>query len=485
MIDDLEKQLMDDGQQTEEHLPRTWPTLDPKALYGLAGKVVELATRSSEADPAAILATFLARVASEFGANPVMFIGDSEHYARINTVIVGNSSKARKGTSEKPIRRIFAHRGCDYTLARISPGPLSSGEGLVYAVRDKVEEWKLVDKNNNSMGYVVTDPGITDKRLCVIDEEFAAALSCTKREGNTLSTIIRQFWDYGNIEPLTKSNRIKATGAHVCIVTHITNVELQQKMHETEALNGFGNRFLWICARRQGLVPRPQTMPDHEVDVLHRQIIEIVRTAQSEGFNNIQFTDETWSLWGKVYPELSQDHQGFAGVIINRAEAQVIRLSMIYALLDEQNTVEPHHLDAALAFWQYCQDSALFIFGGRESDIIADKIVEALCERDQSLTEIHTLFQHHVSAKRRNKALQDLTSSGKVTIYKKTNDQGRPTIMCTLVKTSTLNSNTCAKSAISVLSTSTTTSEGLNAHNALNAQDVSSKISTTEIEVEI
>jgi hypothetical protein len=478
MIDEVEKQFREaDEQQPEEQLPRTWPKLDPKALYGLAGKVVELATRSSEADPAAILATFLVRVAAEIGPDPHMWVGDSKHFSRIAAVIVGGSSKSRKGTSAKPIVRIFFHNDNGYIPSRTSPGPLSSGEGLVYAVRDEVKEWKLVDKNTNSMDWVVTDPGVKDKRLCVIDEEFGAALSCTKREGNTLSMIIRQAWDHGCIEPLTKSNRIKATGAHICIVTHITNAELQQKMHETEALNGFGNRILWVCARRQGLVPRPQPMPDHEVDVLHRQIIEIVRTAQSEGFKNIQFTGETWSLWEKVYPELSQDHQGLAGVIINRAEAQVVRLSMIYALLDEQNTVEPHHLDAALAFWKYCQDSALFIFGSREHDIVADKIVNALRDRDQSSTEIHALFQHHVSAERRNKALQDLISSGRVTSYKEPNEQGRPTIKYTMVEPPVIKSKSCAKSAISALSTPTTTSEGLNAHNALNAQDISCKTS--------
>lgn len=452
--------------------PKEWPTLNKKALHGIAGKVVELATRHSEADPAAVLATFLVRIAAEIGTNPVIMVGDSKHYPRINAVIVGDSSKARKGTSAQPIEKVFQHKGVDYISARTSPGPLSSGEGLVYAVRDEVREWKLVDKKTNLMDWVTTDPGIEDKRLCVIDEEFGAALGCTKREGNTLSTIIRQAWDHGNIEPLTKNNRIKSTGAHICILTHITNAELQQKMHTTEALNGFGNRMLWVCARRQGFVARPRPMPSDEVEALHNQIIEVVRTAQSKDFSSIQFSANTWGLWEEEYSKLSEDHHGYAGAIVNRAEAQVIRLSLIYALLDEQNIVEPCHLKAALAFWDYCQDSALYIFGGQEGDAITDKIITALRERDHSATEINELFQRHVSAPRIRSAIQELSSRGKIISYKKPSGTGRPTTIY----------QWCEKSE---LSEKIIQRKRLNSLNSLNSQDDNYKTNISGDEVMI
>ena len=73
---------------------------------------------------------------------------------------------------------------------QFSPGPLSSGEGIIYAIRDERREY-VVDKQKNSGKFIVTDPGIEDKRLHVIVEEFAGALSCSKRDGNTLSSIIR------------------------------------------------------------------------------------------------------------------------------------------------------------------------------------------------------------------------------------------------------------------------------------------------------
>lgn len=41
-------------------------------------------------------------------------------------------------------------------------------------------------------------------------------------------------------------------------------------------------------------------------------------------------------LWKAVYPSLTQNHPGQAGCIVNQGEAQVIRLAMLYALLDGQ-----------------------------------------------------------------------------------------------------------------------------------------------------
>jgi hypothetical protein len=125
------------------------------------------------------------------------------------TVIVGDSSKARKGTSAGPVETVF--KGTDNSC-RVTPGPLSTGEGIIYAVRDEQIAW-VIDKKNKLGEWQVTDPGVDDKRLLVIDEEFAAALQCTKREGNTLSSVIRTLFDSGNAEPLTKSNRTKEPGA--------------------------------------------------------------------------------------------------------------------------------------------------------------------------------------------------------------------------------------------------------------------------------
>ena len=83
-----------------------------------------------------------------------------------------------------------------------------------------------VDKSTGVGERITIDPGVEDKRLFILDPEFAGALACTKREGNTLSTIVRTLFDGGTIEPLTKTSKLVATDPHVAITTHITLQEL-------------------------------------------------------------------------------------------------------------------------------------------------------------------------------------------------------------------------------------------------------------------
>lgn len=373
-----------------------WPTLSLAALPGLLGEFVEDACRNSEADPAAVAATFLVRFGIECGSGPYYMTGDTRHAARINAVIVGDSSKARKGTSAGPVKAVFTglESGC-----RTSPGPLSSGEGMIYAVRDEQRSWN-VDKKTGAGEWQVVDPGIDDKRLFILDEEFSNALNATKREGNTLSGIIRGLYDDGNAAPLTKSNRIETTGAHVGIVSHTTHAELKLRLTENEQLNGFGNRFLWVCARRQGLVPFPEAMPDELKNTHRRLIAERLQHAFKGG--RYILSPEARELWEEEYPRLSMAHKGLAGCMVNRGEAHTVRLALIFAILSLHHQIDRGDLEAALAFWQYCQQSALYLFGAEPADRRKAKILTALTalpRKRMTRNEIREqVFQKHLSS---------------------------------------------------------------------------------------
>ena len=63
-------------------------------------------------------------------------------------------------------------------------------------------------------------------------------------------------------------------------------------------------------------------------------------------------------MWRAIYSKLSAKPPGLLGAATARAEAQVVRLSLIYALLDRAAAIGTEHLTAALALWRYCADSA-------------------------------------------------------------------------------------------------------------------------------
>jgi hypothetical protein len=418
-------------QYAEDLKIKQWPKLSDKALYGLAGEAVRLAARNSESDPAALLFQFLAFSGGYFGASIIFSVGDTTHYSRLNVAIIGSSSKSRKGTSAQAIRKFF---NVDKDPLRITPGPLSSGEGIIYAARDEHKEYTCTNKNKQTYKYIIKDPGVKDKRLLVLDEELASALASMKREGNKLSTIIRTLFDSGNCDPLTKTSKISCTGAHVSIITHCTISELAAKLEDNEHVNGFANRFLWVVVRRQKIVSRALSMPEEEVMSVRERIkkaYECSRTIQE-----ISFDEGAWELWDAVYPELSKDYTGFAGAVINRAEVHVMRLSMIYALLDCSKTIKRVHLEAALAAWEYCKNSALYLFGDREEDTLTQKILDILENGPKTATEIYKALYGHTKAKNIKASLDDLIARERVqAVQEKTEGRTKITFsLCTSSK---------------------------------------------------
>ncbi|MBW2350722.1 MAG: hypothetical protein JRF20_05955 [Deltaproteobacteria bacterium] len=133
------------------------PHLDITKFDGITKAFIELATKNSEADPAAVLFTFLVRFGVEVGRNPYFMVGDTIHHGRLDCVVVGDSSKSRKGTSEKPVNSLFSLNSLDdsekegYKTAHTSPGPFSSGEGVIYKVRDQVECWNTKETYNRKL----------------------------------------------------------------------------------------------------------------------------------------------------------------------------------------------------------------------------------------------------------------------------------------------------------------------------------------------
>lgn len=427
---------------TDDLTLKEWPRFSWDACPGLLGDFVRLATRNSEADPAAVCITALVRFGAEVysyggrsGLGPHFYIGETIHPPRLFAVICGNSSKARKGTSRHPVTKLFARDHCQPAdlkgwgvalPARESGGPLSTGEGLAHHVRDESDEERERHQRQNP-NEPIREKG--DKRLIILDEEFASGLACTKREGNTLSMGIRCFWDSGDYAPLTKNNPVTVRGAHISILTHITMQELAVCLGEVQAVNGFGNRFLWICARRAKLVPLPSRMPDAELAPLQRELWRLVGLAQRRG--TMTMTPPAVALWESLYTELSQEHSGLAGSIINRAEAQTLRLALIYALLDGAERIAENHLQAALAMWNYAQESALYIFGDRVADPLEEKVLEALKAGPLTATELSAALNRHVPRERLQPLLQQMEGQQRISILKQKN-AGRPRLIISL-----------------------------------------------------
>jgi hypothetical protein len=136
--------------------------------------------------------------------------------------------------------------------------------------------------------------------------------------------------------------------------------------------------------------------------------------AQSQTEILFRRSEAARELWMDRYPALSQGRPDTYGAATSRAEAQVLRLSALYAALDCSAQVEVSHLRAALAVWDYCQASACRFFDGAPIDPTARRISEALSAAPGGLTKLQIIgiFCGHVSKERIDLALQQLSTLG-------------------------------------------------------------------------
>lgn len=383
------------------------------ACYGLAGDIVRAVEPHTEADPVAILANLLTAFGNLIGSRTHLRVGADNHYPRLFCVLVGEPAKGRKGSSWSPIRSLFDEIDPGWVRDKIQTG-LSSGEGVIWAVRDPIKKLQPVKEKGRVTDYeeVMIDEGIRDKRLFVIEEEFSRTVRVMGREGNVLSPVIRQAWDNGNLQVLTKNNPAKSTGAHISIIGHATHGELIKDLSDVEHANGFSNRFLWLCVRRSGILPFGEDFQIMKFRPLIDRLGESIELAKIAG--QITWATATRSLWETVYPDLSEGRLGVIGAITARAEAQVVRLACIYALLDCSTEIEPDHLKAALAIWSYAEDSVRYIFSTSASNPLAKKIYEILLKHPQGIgrREINNALGRNYSADRIDDALDTLKASG-------------------------------------------------------------------------
>src|SRR5439155_15757079 len=206
------------------------------------------------------------------------------------------------------------------------------------------------------------------------------------REGNTLSSVLRLAWDTGDLRIMTKNDPIKATGAHISIIGHITVDELRRKLGRTDLANGFANRFLWFAVRRSKSLPDGGSLQVADLVPFVKELRLAVEFAKGLGVVELLRDHAARQLWHQVYPKLSEGSLGMFGAVTSRGEAQVMRLALLYALLDRSKAISRQHLEAALEVWRYAEEAARFIWGDRLGDEDVDDLLMAIRLAPEGLT---------------------------------------------------------------------------------------------------
>jgi Protein of unknown function (DUF3987) len=395
-----------------------WPEMDPAAWHGLAGEIVSIMAPETEADPVALLLQILTYFGNATGRGPYYLVNRDRHYANLYLLIAGKSSKSRKGLSAGLVRALMALVDPEWARECISGG-LSSGEGVLHAIRDPLHGMKGGE-------MTLLDPGIPDKRLLLDEREFHSALTVMRREGNIVSRILRDGWDcLPVLKTMTKTSPSRVTGAFISVVGHITITELGMTLDRTSMANGYANRFLYACVRRTHLLPFGGDVVElEELAARMRTKLNAARAVQ-----RVTMTKAARDLWLASYPELAAEKEGLLAEITARAEGQTARLAMIYALIDGEDRIDRVHLEAALAVWTFCRTSARRIFGDVTGDGTADAILKSLRmagAHGKTRNEIVDLFNRNKRSGEIAQALELLLAGGKARFARTAPARGRP-----------------------------------------------------------
>jgi len=304
------------------------------------------------------------------------------------------------------VRRLLVEADPGFTSDRILGG-LASGEGLIAAVGDGTR-----DKDDNVVGAV------TDKRLLVYEPEFSRVLKVCGRDSSTLSAILRDAWDRGDLRVMTRKDPLKATGAHVSLLAHITMEELRRALVESEAANGYGNRHLFIASKRSKRLPAGGTLDDQGIHALGLKVRSALDAARRVGI--LLRSPAAAALWESIYLSIDDERDGMVGALTARAEAQMLRLSVAYALTDGSSVIDVAHLKAARAVWAYSEATIAHVYEDTTGDDVADRLLRSLrTAGDTGLdgTQQSAVFGRHVTAQRLTTARSYLEDRGLVVTY--------------------------------------------------------------------
>lgn len=389
--------------------------ISSEAFYGLTGEVIGLIEPHSESDVAAILINFLTFMGNVIGDKPYFMAQSKKSYAKIFSVIVGQSAKSRKGSSLGPLFYLFREIDPMWNDNRIKSG-LSSGEGLINDIAMELE------KENG------------DIRLLVIEEEFGTLLKVAKRNGNTITGHVRKAWDgEGSLSTLTKKP-LFVTKSHISILGQITHDELKMSIDEVDVFNGFFNRFIWLYVTRSKFLPEGGNLHNEDLSGVLNSLKECISFSQEVG--EMKRDSEAKSYWAELYIRLSGETPGIEGAITSRGENQIMRIAMIYALLDKSEVIKVVHIKAAEAIWNFSLESVRFLFNNNDTlrNSSTKKLLNELSQSHSlTLTEISRLFNNNKTKKEISNLINELVSGGYVFIEQlKNSEGGKPTTVIKL-----------------------------------------------------
>ena len=395
-----------DGSEDELAINPVPAKMEKEAFNGILGEIVGRIEPETEASPEAILGQFVVTFGNLIGRRPHWRINATTHRANIFLCICGPTGSGRKGTAWDVTRWLLSMADPDWGSRPILSG-LTSGEGLIQICKDSRHP------------------------VLAVETEFARLLANAGRDNNTLTAVLRQAFDGPVLWVPTRKDSLYVDDAHVSIIGHITYSELKNKLSQVYIDNGLVNRFLWMHTYRSRELPeggdfwalKQVLAPFTESLMLSADF------AKNDGGLDVPFRRDKAAkeFWAAIYHSLTESLPGNYGMAVERRAPIIMRLAMIYACLDRDFEVRVTHLESAMAFFRYCDQTSRHIFVAPVVDRKLTKLMELLDSAEHGLTKTELnrkLAGGRVSASDLDSLIQSAYSTGKY-LYKEEATGGR------------------------------------------------------------
>jgi hypothetical protein len=237
--------------------------------------------------------------------------------------------------------------------------------------------------------------------------------------------VLRQAWDGRRLGLLTRNSPLRATGAHLALIGHITAEELRRCSTTLSIANGFLNRFLFVACRRAQLLSHGGEKNPLANTGLRDRLAGVLEYARGAG--ELCFHPDADELWTTSYEEMSEHPaDGVTGALTARAEAHSVRLALIYALLDGASSIEVEHLQAALALWGYAARGAEWALGDTTGVPLAEQLYRTLSDDpdDLSRSQLRDSLNRNYPSAQVTEALESLEKAGRAERRMRKNPNG-------------------------------------------------------------
>ncbi len=342
------------------------PLWEDDWMYGIAGAITRKAGKFCEAHPAGMYLDLIVSLGNMMGRSAYFNVGATRHHTNEFMLRVGSTSVARKGTGRDAINEPLKLIDGNWYTTRLVSG-FGSGEAIVGLISDPMQQ-QVRDKKMPTGFKNILVPGVEDKRLFIREGEAASVFQLAAKKESRADIIIRDGWDGAPLKNVVKGKTEGINNSAMCQEPHLsisgdtTRDELIRRLPEGADQNGFGNRFLYVYVHRVKMCPNggPQLDWTEEIVQLHK----VVQFARSVRY--VPLTKAAHKMWNRMYIDIEQEVgelPPLAQAMCARGVAHVRRLALIFALLDMRDVVDSQHLQAAKKLWDYCMESARYIFG--------------------------------------------------------------------------------------------------------------------------